>query len=455
MKKLFKKTNKQAGAITFEASIALTSFLFFFMMIYSVLSVCRAQATIQVAINSAAKEISQYSYLYYRSGMQDSLGQVQNAAQGTKDTVNSMTGNVVQVFSGIESLGRDGEQILKDADVTRINESWETLKGDAAVVGNNVEGFKESAADLLSDPKAAMFGAAKLFASEGLEVAKSALSEVMARALIQKNLKMSEGGSVEAFCHGVGIVPGTYMGTQSRFNGIDFSHSSLFPYGSQEITIVANYKVKLLQLLPIDTEIHITQSAVTRGWNGGDGSATGNSAAALKDTVYTKDGNSLWNTASPRERTDLIRHMGIDELKDNGYYGVSGQTHIHAYNPETKTFAMIRSYNPMGNAKDITEVDKAKVKEYLKRLESEMLATTDNIHEIKIKKKDSNNNLVPEAVECSENDSKKIVLVIPEDPELKALMEEAIKDMGSSVEFELNPSYGNALKAEGEKTEGS
>ncbi len=64
MKKLFEKTNSEKGMVTIEATIALTTFLFAFMMIFSIITICRVQAKMQVALNNTAQEISQYSYIY-------------------------------------------------------------------------------------------------------------------------------------------------------------------------------------------------------------------------------------------------------------------------------------------------------------------------------------------------------------------------------------------------------
>lgn len=54
---------EQKGYITIEATIVLSIYIFAFMMIFSLIHICRAQMKISVAINNAAKEISEYSYL--------------------------------------------------------------------------------------------------------------------------------------------------------------------------------------------------------------------------------------------------------------------------------------------------------------------------------------------------------------------------------------------------------
>lgn len=71
-----RKMREQKGYITIEATIVLSIYIFAFMMIFSLIHICRAQMKISVAINNAAKEISEYSYLYGASGLSDSMHKV-------------------------------------------------------------------------------------------------------------------------------------------------------------------------------------------------------------------------------------------------------------------------------------------------------------------------------------------------------------------------------------------
>lgn len=165
------------------------------------------------------------------------------------------------------------------------------------------------------------------------KVTKSkAIAEPVTRALIQKHLKRSENDTADAFCSSVGVVPGTYLGNKTFFNGIDFSNSTLFPYGSDEITLIATYKVKLIQLIPIDFEFMITQSASTKGWLHGD--KTTNSAADIVSRMNSDTSNpdaSVWNSQSINDRNKTIRTIELEKLKAQGYVGVSGETYIQAY----------------------------------------------------------------------------------------------------------------------------
>ncbi len=441
MKKLFKKWNNQRGAVTIEAAIALTSFLFMFIMVYSIVTVCRFQASVQVAINATAKEISQYSYLYSMTGLHEAMTELQEEGNATKEDTNALVGDIADVFSGIQSIG--GAEV-EFGDVESMMAQWDSLEADVNQTEESLAKVKEAIMEMSKDPTKLLFGMAKMFASEGYELAKSAAAEALSRVMTEKHLKRSENDTANAYCQAMGVVPGTYFGQESYFNGIDFSNSSLFPYGSEDITIVANYKIRLLQLLPIKLEFHVTQTAVTKGWMQGDKSTTG----MTPEEKIKLRGDSIWNTATPSEREKLIRSMGIDYLKDNGYYAVSGENTIHAYKIKDgkQTFTMIRSYNPLAYCDSVENVDRKKIKEYLERIANDLESVTDNKQTIKVKKTDANGNLINSELNCSGSAKLEIILVIPQDLGLDTIINEIIATIKTDVTFVVQPNYGKVFE---------
>lgn len=61
----------EKGAIVVEATMSLTFFIFAMLLILSITNICLAQSKIGVALNSAATEISEYSYLYKLTGLNE------------------------------------------------------------------------------------------------------------------------------------------------------------------------------------------------------------------------------------------------------------------------------------------------------------------------------------------------------------------------------------------------
>ena len=264
------KEKNSLGAVTVEATIALTAFLFLFIMIYSLVNICRAQAKVQVALNNVAKEISQYSYLYGLTGMDQSMARFQGKAQDTKGQVNQFTSDAITVFEDIQHLG-DSVSSVEINNVDDVMSKWDQISTDADQAKKDIDTVKNKLESMAENPQELMFGLARLMASEAWEAMKTyAIAEPVCRALIKRNLKRNQNDTADAFCQSVGIVKGSYLGKESSFNGISFAHSEIFPYGSDDIILVATYKVKLLQLLPVKIELDITQMARTKGWLHGD-----------------------------------------------------------------------------------------------------------------------------------------------------------------------------------------
>ena len=263
--------NRESGSVTVEATIALTAFIFVFVCLYSIITLCRAQANIQVAINSAAREISQYSYLYGMTGFDKTMTELENEAADEKAKANEFIDTVSDVYGEISNLANEA--------VNLDSSSWSTI-GDKV---GEVEQTKEDITKLwqtiqgaASNPMDILFGLGRIMAADGWELAKSMLiAAPISRMITQKHLRLSEKMDAEAFCKSVGIVPGTdIFNNMSYFNGLDFSHSQLFPTDHpDEIIIVVTYKIKILQVLPIKSEFEITQMAHTRGWLHGDGTS--------------------------------------------------------------------------------------------------------------------------------------------------------------------------------------
>ena len=57
------------GAIVVEASIAVPVYIFIIFTILSIINICYAQTKVQVALNSAARQYSEISYVMYVTGL--------------------------------------------------------------------------------------------------------------------------------------------------------------------------------------------------------------------------------------------------------------------------------------------------------------------------------------------------------------------------------------------------
>lgn len=227
-----RKMREQKGYITIEATIVLSIYIFAFMMIFSLIHICRAQMKISVAINNAAKEISEYSYLYGASGLSDSMYKVGQSAAQTQQEYSGLAEDVGTLYSEISSLGDKqgnmaGAQGISPDNIKNIYGKLDSIKQQGGGVASTIS-------DMASNPKELMMGVTKVLAYNASEELKSAIASALTKALVKQNLKssLSDGDKeINSYLHKLGVkkTQRTYL------ESIDFSHSELFPAGNNEI----------------------------------------------------------------------------------------------------------------------------------------------------------------------------------------------------------------------------
>lgn len=459
---------KNQGVITVEATLTLTAFMFFFMMLYDLLTVCITQAKVAEALNNTAKEFSQYSYIIGVTGLDKSVGQLQENANTKKEDVNNTISNIASLYEATQNVGKDMKGAVANTDTSDLSSiaasvqtMYDSVKSNADQSKEQIDNLKETVSTIAEDPKKFIFGIGQLIMSEGLEIFKSQLIvDPLARGMMKKHLMTSKGQSnedLEQILQGMRIVPGSRFGKTSYINGIDFSHSTLFPYGSDEITIVAEYKIKIIPLLPVNLEYSVKQKTSTKGWLHGDGQVLKVDESSGKSTVkdestptqYTNT-DSVWNGTDPTEINKLIRNMGISDYKTQGYENLSGSTYAQLYNSETNTFVMISSSNPLYGEVNLETLKSEETKKYIKnqieKLTSGIVSSCENQSKVTIKRiGDGGTEKV--TYDSGKNKSYILDLVIPQDEGVKELYEEIIKDCKThGVTVKLTSSYGCALQ---------
>lgn len=432
---MLEKIKRENGSVTIEATISLTAFMFAIVTILTIVNICMIQARMSVAINTTAKEMSQYSYLYSLTGFQKSEAELaQGAKDGTKD-IDSIMSDINTVFNEIENLGKTGRSSIDNVD--DIAKAWDSAVGSADAISGAGSSLENTIKDIASDPKKLMFGIAKLAASEGLELGKSRLiASPLAKVMCQKHLVNTKSGNVNAFLKQLGVVPAA---NGSYIDGLDFSKSTIFPYGSNEITIDVSYDVNVIALLPIDFKFHFHQKAITHGWLAGE-------ASYQSSTKYVES-NTLWTKSTVQERSSLIRHMVISDMEKEGYLKTTGLTDVQLYNPETNEFVMISSMNPLyspdGEApKTLSDLSDDALRKSIEQLCGKMQSTTDGLTTVTTKT-EKNGETKKDINQCG-GASNKIVLVIPQDEGLKEKIESIISEANTrGINIEVVPSYGN------------
>lgn len=252
MNRLCEMKNEK-GAIIVEAIIAFTVYIFAVFTILSIIDICYTQARVSVALNSAAKDLSKYSYLYYKFGLDEAQMKLNETASESKSRADATLdgiGDLMDAFTDIENA--DNLEELKGG-INGVSEAGSSL-GDTA---------KETANALADDPKAFMVGMAALAGEELAETGKAkVMAQLMGRAFMEKNLLGFEGDTADAFLKRHNVKEG--------IDALDFT-GSMFMYGgkSEDIILVVSYDIHILQLFNNDVSFKIKQTAKTRAWGNG------------------------------------------------------------------------------------------------------------------------------------------------------------------------------------------
>lgn len=440
---VFDRLKKENGSVTVEATISLSAFMFAIVTMLTIVNICIVQAKISYAIDTTAREISQYSYLYSLTGLNEREKEISEAGKAQTQDISSILSDVNTVYNEIENLGNTGNQSFDN--IEDIMNAWNDVNGSVDNIQGAGSSIKSSIENIAKDPKNLLFGIAKLGATEAFDLAKSRLiAEPLAKVMCKKNLVDEKGGDVNAYLKFLGVVPSA---NGSYIDGLDFSKSTLFPYGSSEIRINVAYDVKVIALLPINFSFHFNQTAVTHGWLAGE--------VTFKTAEKVVENNTLWTQSTVTERSNYIRHMVIAEYQREGYEKTTGLTDVQLYNSDSNQFIMISSMNPLWSAdgeeaKKLEDLDDDALREQIERLCGKMKSTTDGVNKITTKT-EKDGSITKKEHDCS-GASNKIVLVIPEDEGLKDKIDEIISSSNTNgVQIEVVPSYGKGARSTIEK----
>ncbi|MDD5934792.1 MAG: hypothetical protein PUC65_04375 [Clostridiales bacterium] len=267
---------RRRGSLTVEATLSLTTFLFLFMMLYSIVNICRTQAIMGAALHNTAKEISQYTYIYSLTGLHKDISDALDTS--VKDDIDELGEGITGVYDNIIQLGDDTKSLtsITETDLTslieNVNGGVSKLEEDMKSCEESVHNVSETLEKLADDPKSFMIGLAKIGVSDGMNLAKSKLiTPPICKGFIKKHLKFSENQSAEEFLKELDIVPKSSSTGISYLDGLDFTSSSLFATKDYDIVLRMEYQIQVIPWLPVDIKVNICQTAITRGWADGDG----------------------------------------------------------------------------------------------------------------------------------------------------------------------------------------
>ena len=257
-----RKVKNEHGAIVMEATIAFTAFIFLIFIIYSIVDICYIQAKMGIALNESAIDMSQYSYLYYKFGIDSVDDAISGAAAESRARANDTLAGVDSLMTAIGdvegSFGSGGDSV----DFDRLKEALDKTDAATADMKKNIGDYADA---LASDPMGFAKGMGMLALSEGSSAGKSLIAQAMGKAFMKKNLKDSSSGSADDFLNHYqkkGGMDGLH------FDGTEFLVST-DGESSENLRLTCTYQVEVVNLLDTDIALTFCQSASTDVWGNG------------------------------------------------------------------------------------------------------------------------------------------------------------------------------------------
>ncbi|MBQ3524402.1 MAG: hypothetical protein IJA43_08125 [Clostridia bacterium] len=209
----------EKGAIIVEATLSLTFFMFAIITVYTMFNVALAQSRISSALNLAAKEISQYAYIYDMTGLNDKQAEI--------------------------AANSGAAQAILQSDLSDIENFYDA-----------VSGITDSALTIATDS-----GNAESFLyyvlNDGIDRIKGGLLGEVAQVLMKKNF----GSNPDAFLKGLRVKDG--------FDGLNFSDSKFFSNGEDPaIVLNVRYEIVVVKFFDFEMTMEFELCAQTRAWVG-------------------------------------------------------------------------------------------------------------------------------------------------------------------------------------------
>lgn len=415
------RKDNERGAIVVEATISLTTFIFLIFTILSIVNIYFIQAKISVALNSAAKEISQYSYLYYKLNV-DQLEANANKGTGTARSTAEQT--IDGVGALIDSIS-DGKSSVEtydfDALIENVNSGTKSVDSLVTLYGEN----------LADDPKGFILGMGKMAVNDLGQTAKKILGQSIAKAFMQKNLKAFKDDDPNDFLRRYRVV--------DEMAGLDFSYTTLMAYGeSNKIQLVVTYDVQVIKFLNIDFKFKFRQVSQAAAWGNGVSSNTKVSNKTQDESKDKKNNTeSVWDNPSATERGKIIVSQEKAKYKytDSGH-GFDAYNNLNGANEFITVFSINThndSYSTSNGIKNRLSAEYSKLVKGVENLDETITVKNQDGETVKVESD-------------KETRTYKIVLVVPDDADME-IVNKAVEDfknsVGEDVVVEVRTGYGS------------
>lgn len=244
MKRKNHKLTEEKGAVVIEATLSVTFFMFVIVLMLNFVNICIAQAKIGIALNQTAKEISQYTYFYSLTGLNEVQATLNEETEAVKSDVTKAEDAVFETINSVVGMAKG------------VNEPSEVF----VTVENSMEKMEEVATNIANakDKKAWVMSILKICGNEGYEALKGLLGGALTKGLMQKHLCPEDEVNADAYLRKLGVTDGK--------KGLNTYNSALFLNGTDDIQLICKYKLEIIKLLNNEYSFSIVQTAHTKAW---------------------------------------------------------------------------------------------------------------------------------------------------------------------------------------------
>ena len=301
LREIFKKSDR--GSVVIEATLSLSFFMFFIIILLSIVNMCIAQSKIGVALNESAKEFSEYGYIYSLTGFKEVQENSYEKEEGTITDIES-------AISGLEDAKNAFDSI---AGVTESEDTWTDLENAENSAESAKEKYLTIYKNFVDNPGGYILGLARVAGNEGYEWFKGEVGGAVVKGLMYKHLKDASDTDVNAYLIKHRVVGG--------IDGLDLGSSSIFTNGTDDITFVCKYKLRIIRLLNTDFTFDMCQVAQTKAWAGEslvrDTSSSGSSESDDASSGSASSGSASSTETSSDSSSDASNASSTENSSDS------------------------------------------------------------------------------------------------------------------------------------------
>jgi hypothetical protein len=280
------KIKSESGAVVVEAAISLSTFMFLIVTLLSIVNICIVQARIGVALNETAEEVSEYLYIYGLTGINEIQEKLYSDSSDTASQISDLETALTDGIKSIQEFGSGGSDLSDTID--EVQEDGSNFMSVVEQISNT------------EDKSAWVKSLIKAGENELFEAGKGYACGAIVKGLMVKHLTGGSDTSCDANLKHMGVVNG--------LSGLNLNRSSFYTNGTEDVTLICSYDVKLLTLLRKDIKFHFVQCAKTKAWG----------AQAL---VHRKDADSTDGVVEG----DKVVLVGAGEGEEFGTYAAKAK----------------------------------------------------------------------------------------------------------------------------------